>query len=103
MHYMVGLYGAPADADHFRRHYLTTHLPLAAKLPGLVRMHHSFAVETLGPGETYFCIWTGAFPDEATASAAMASPEGQALAADVPNYASGGMTLFRYTAEEFAG
>ena len=60
MHYMVGLYGAPADADHFRRHYLTTHLPLAAKLPGLVRMHHSFAVETLGAGETYFCIWTGA-------------------------------------------
>jgi len=101
MHHVVALYGTPQDPDHFRAHYLSTHLPLARKLPGLVDMHYSFAVETLGPGETYFCTWTGIFADAEAAAAAMQSPEGQAVAADVANYASGGVTLLAYTAQAF--
>lgn len=65
-------------------------------------MHHSFAVESLGPGDTYFCTWTGIFRDAASAMAAMQSAEGQAVAADVSHYASGGITLLSYTEEEFS-
>ncbi|CAM8672908.1 MAG: EthD family reductase [Sphingobium sp.] len=102
MHHIVALYGAPQDPDHFRTYYLNTHLPLAAKLPAMVDMHYSFAVDTIGPGDIYFCTWTGIFADAATARSAMQSIEGQALAADVPHYASGGITLLSYTAQAFA-
>lgn len=99
MHKIVGLYGTPKDPAHFRKHYLETHLPLARVLPGLRDMYYSFGVETLGEGPSYFCIWTGVFDDEAAANIALQSPEGEALAADVANYASGGLTLFRFTEE----
>jgi len=99
MHHVVALYGPPADPDHFQEYYINTHLPLAAKLPGLKAMHYSFSVETLREGSQYFCTWVGQFDDAAAMGAAMASQEGQALAADIPNYASGGVTLFHYHAE----
>lgn len=102
-HNIVALYGTPADPAHFRKYYVETHLPLASKLPGLRGMHYSFAVETLGEGPAYFCFWTGKFDDRAAADAAMQSPEGEALAADVANYASGGITMLRYSAEGLAG
>jgi len=99
MHHVMALYGTPIDPDHFRDYYINTHLHLAAKLPGLRSMHYSFAVETLGEGPHYFCTWVGQFDDAAAMGAAMASPAGQALAADIPNYASGGVTLHHYQAE----
>lgn len=101
MHYICAVYGEPIDADQFRKHYLETHLPLARYLPGLVDMHYSFDVAMLGPDPQYFCVWTGTFEDADAAAAAMQAPEGQAVAADVPNFASGGVTLFQYSAESF--
>jgi len=94
---ILALYGQPADPDHFRAYYRETHLKLAARLPGLRAMHHSFDVTAVGPGEGYFCVWSGEFDDAAAAAAAMASPEGQALAADLPNYASGSVVLVQYS------
>lgn len=100
MRKLVVLYGHPADPDHFRRHYIGTHLPLAARLPGLLAMRHSFAPEGVGGPSPYFCIFEGEFADAAALGAAMASPEGQAVAADVANYATGGVTVLHGEPEE---
>lgn len=97
MHRILALYGKPADPAHFRAYFENVHLKLAAKLPGLRAMHHSFGVERLTPGDGYFCVWCGEFDDAAAADAALQSAEGAALAADVANYASGGFTLLRYS------
>ena len=102
MHRILALYGTPADPDHFRAYYRDTHLKLAAKLPGLRSMYHSFAVTPIGPGDGFFCTWTGVFDDAAAAGAALQSPEGQAVAADVGNYASGGVMLVQYTDDDAA-
>jgi uncharacterized protein (TIGR02118 family) len=101
MHKILGLYGTPIDSEHFRQYYIATHLPLAEKLPGLRSMDYSFEVDTLGDGASYFCIWAGVFDDAAAADAALQSPEGAELAADTENYATGGLTLLRYTSKEF--
>ena len=102
MHKITGLYGTPTDPEHFRQYYLETHLPLAEKLPGIRSMDYSFEVDLLGEGEAYFCVWTGVFDDAAAADAALQSPEGAAVAADTANYATGGLTLIRYTSKEFS-
>lgn len=99
MHRILALYGMPEDPDHFRDYYRNAHLKLAATLPGLRSMHHSFDVKPIGPGAGYFCVWTGVFDDAGAAAAALQSAEGQAVAADVANYASGGVTLVQYSDE----
>lgn len=97
MHRILAIYGPQADPERFRAHYLSTHLGLAAKLPGLRAMHYSFEVQALIPGEEFFCVWTGEFDDAAAADAALGSLEGEALSADIPNYVSGDFRLVRYT------
>ena len=100
MHRLVVLYRPPEDADHFRSYYVNTHLPLAAKLPGLKKMRHSFDVAALGRPSPYFAIWEGEFDSAEAMVAALSSQEGQAVAADVANYASGGVEMIHFRIEE---
>ncbi len=97
MHKLLVLYNEPNDPAHFRKHYLETHLPLASKLPGVKAAHYTFDVKPLGPGKApYFCIFEAEFESEAALMGALGSKEGQAVAADVPNYASGGVTMVHF-------
>jgi uncharacterized protein (TIGR02118 family) len=96
MHKILVLYNPPKDPDHFRRYYTETHLPMAAKLPGLLAMRHSFNVAGVGAASPYFCIWEGEFGDVASMGAAMTSEIGQKVAADTANYASGGHMVLHY-------
>ena len=93
MHRMFVLYPPPADPAAFRAYYEATHLKLVAKLPGLRRSEHGFGLAGFGAASPYFCIWQGDFDDEAAMQHALTTPEGKALAADVPNYATGGAIL----------
>ncbi len=98
MQKLLVLYNEPKDPAHFRKHYVETHLPLASKLPGLKASHYSFDVKLLGPGKApYFCVFEAEFENEAALMSALASKEGQAVAGDVPNYASGGVTMMHFS------
>jgi uncharacterized protein (TIGR02118 family) len=96
MHRMIVLYNEPKDAAHFKKYYVETHLPLASKLAGVKHAHYSFDVKPLGPGKAPFCIFEADFESEAAMMSALGSKEGQAVAADVPNYASGGVTMAHF-------
>jgi 4-carboxymuconolactone decarboxylase len=96
MHKVQALYPQPKDPAHFRRYYEEKHLPLAAQMPGLLYSRHSFDIQGLGVPPPFFCVWEGAFPSEAAMGAAMQSPIGQQVAADIANYATGGVTLLHY-------
>ena len=100
MYKIVAMYGQPKDPEHFRSYYVSKHLPLAAKLPGLLSSSYSFDVQGMGDKAPVFAIWVGEFADEAAAGAAMSSEIGQKVAADVGNYADGGFTLLQFTAVE---
>jgi uncharacterized protein (TIGR02118 family) len=101
MHKVVVLYPAPKDAQAFKEHYERTHLPLVAKLPGLRDYRYSFDVTGFGPGDSpYFAIFEGDFDDAEAMAAAFASPEGKAVQADVPNYATGGAVVLNYPVRE---
>ncbi|WP_439574948.1 EthD family reductase [Phreatobacter sp.] len=97
MHRLLVLYNEPQDPAHFRSYYVENHLPLASKIPGVKAATYTFDVKTLGPGMTsYFCIFSADFESEAALMSALASPEGQATAADIANYASGGASLLHF-------
>jgi uncharacterized protein (TIGR02118 family) len=96
MHRLLVLYPPPTDPDHFRTYYEETHLGLAAKIPGLRGYRYGFDVAAPGGESPYFCVFEADFDDAAALSAARASPEGHALRADVPNYATGGAVVLNY-------
>jgi hypothetical protein len=57
-------------------------------------------VTALGADSPYFCVFQADLDDAAALDAALGSPEGEATAADVPNYATGGALLLRYDVRE---
>jgi uncharacterized protein (TIGR02118 family) len=99
MHKIVVLYPPQPDPAAFKAYYLATHIPLARKLPGLLALRYSFDVAGVGGDTPYVCVFEAEFRDGAALGAAMGSPEGQAVAADVPNFAQVPPTLIHYPVE----
>jgi len=48
-------------------------------------------------------VFEGDFDSQADMAAAISSPEGQALLADVPNYATGGAVVVDYEVQPLTG
>jgi uncharacterized protein (TIGR02118 family) len=88
------LYGYPQDPDGFDRYYRDIHIPLARKMRGLKGWTIG-KCQSVTPGEQppYYMI-VGLYADSREAmEAILATPEGQATVADVPNFATGGVTF----------
>jgi uncharacterized protein (TIGR02118 family) len=100
MHKLVVLYPEPADPEHFRDHYVNNHLPLVARMPGLLGWRYSFDVAATQGQAPYFAIFEADFADAAAMTAAKASPQGQQVSADVANYASGGVVVIHYPVQD---
>ena len=96
MHKVLVLYPTPKDPAHFKKYYAEKHLPLAARLPGLLSMRHTFSIEGVGTPSPYFCIFEAEFADAASMAAAMQTEIGQKVAADTANYATGGATVVHF-------
>ena len=75
---LMVLWGKPEDRNAFDSDYLGTHLPLARDLPGLVGLR----TRTLRSKHFSRCAELE-FDDETALRAALASPAGQAVTADV--------------------
>jgi len=94
MFYVSVCYGTPTDPGAFDDYYTNTHAPLALKTPGLV----SFTTEkcqSLGRGEPpYYMVARLGFETAETMKTALTSPEMAAASSDVPNFATGGATLY---------
>jgi uncharacterized protein (TIGR02118 family) len=88
------LYGHPADPSAFEDYYARTHLPLAAKMPGVQRFEASKVVATPDGSEPpYYRIAELWFDSDEDLQASMGSDEGRATVADIPSFATGGATV----------
>jgi uncharacterized protein (TIGR02118 family) len=101
MHKILVLYPEPADRAAFEDYYVNKHLPLAVKLSGIKAARYSFGVS--GDESPYFAVFEGDFDSQADMAAAFSSPEGQALMADVANFATGGAVVVNYPVEPLMG
>ena len=98
---LVVIYKTPTDAAAFDKYYAETHIPLAKKLPGLRKYQVSKGdvASPAGPSGVYL-VATLTFDSVAAIQDAFASPEGQAAAGDLPNFASGGADLLFFDTKE---
>jgi uncharacterized protein (TIGR02118 family) len=88
------LYGHPDDPDAFEEYYANTHMPLVDKMPDLQRYEAARIVATPdGSQPHYYRIFEGYFENIDQLQSGMGTPEGQAAAEDIPNFATGGATL----------
>jgi len=88
------LYGRPADAGVFEDYYTRTHIPIAARIPGVARKEFTrFLAGPDGSRPAYYRMVELYFASEAHLHAALGSPEVQAAIADIPNFATGGATV----------
>jgi uncharacterized protein (TIGR02118 family) len=91
---VVVLYTQPADPAGFDEHYLGVHMPLVAKVPGLLRAETGKLTAALDGGEqTYYRIAELYFADQAAMESAFASPEGGKTAQDYGEIAPPGSRL----------
>ncbi|GAP36024.1 EthD family reductase [Piscinibacter sakaiensis] len=100
MHRLLVSYPPPADPDAFLAHYTARHLPLARALPGLLGCRW-MRPQPLGPAAAGtaappFLLFEADFASAEALFAALGSPAGEAVAADVPRYSPGGATLLHY-------
>ncbi len=97
----VVLYKKPKDAEAFDRYYSSVHIPLAKKIPGLKKYDISKgAIGTpAGPADVHL-IATLYFDSLDAIKAALTSPEGQATARDLANFADGGADLYFFDTTE---
>lgn len=91
---LVAIYKKPKDTAVFDKYYAETHVPLAKALPGL----RSYEISS-GPvgmpvdaGNVYL-VAILEFDSAEAIRTALGTPEGKAAAADLANFADGGVDL----------
>lgn len=97
---LLVLYKTPKNTAAFNQYYRSTHVPLAKKLPGLRRYEISKgSVSTPAGTADLHLVAALHFDSVADIQTALASPEGQAAAGDLANFADGGVDLFLFETE----
>lgn len=94
---LLVLYNPPEDPSAFDKHYTETHIPIAKRLPGLLRYTVS---RNLAPGAKYYLVAELDFEDMAAFQAAMSSPVGAEASADVAKFATTGADMLAYEVAE---
>ncbi|MBA4601899.1 EthD family reductase [Thermoactinomyces mirandus] len=91
---LTALYKQPEDQKSFDEHYYQTHLPLAGKMPGLVKVEVTrYSATPMGDKSPYYLQADLYFEDKKALDDAMKSPEGKAAAKDVMSFAGKLVTM----------
>ena len=91
---LYAVYQQPKDPAAFDSYYFSKHVPLAKTIPGL-RSYEVTKGDVMGMAGKHgaYLVATLEFESMAAIGAAMASPQGQATAADLGNFASAGVDV----------
>jgi len=98
---LIALYRKPSNTAAFDDYYYRTHLPIAMTIPGLRRYEVSSGVVATPQGESpYHLAAILSFDSMDAIRQALGSPEGQATAADLANFAGAGVELLVVESKE---
>lgn len=98
---LLVLYGPPKDPAAFDRYYAEKHIPIARQMKGLKKWTIGKVQGTAdGSPSPYYYIADLYLETREDFDRMLASPEGLAAVADVPNYATGGVTFLYTDVEE---
>ena len=98
---LVVLYKKAKDAAAFNAHYAATHAPLAKKIPGLRSYEISSGAVSTPQGESaYQLVAVLTFDSIEAIRKGLSTPEGQAAAGDLANFAQAGVELLMFESEQ---
>jgi uncharacterized protein (TIGR02118 family) len=98
---LIALYKTPKDPAAFDKYYFAKHVPVAKKIPGLRKYDVTKGTAYSPEGASqYHLVATLHFDSVADIQSAFGSPEGQATAADLANFADGGVELVFFDTKE---
>lgn len=98
---LIALYHRPADTAAFDEHYFKRHVPLAKTIAGLQRYEVNNGPVATPQGEsTYHLAAILTFDSMDALQQALASPEGQATAVDLANFAQAGVELLVFDTKD---
>jgi uncharacterized protein (TIGR02118 family) len=98
---LVVMYRTPKDSVAFDKYYFDAHVPIAKQIPGLRKYEVSQGQVMTPTGPSGFhLIATLHFDDLAAIQGAFMSPAGQAAAADLANFATGGVEMCLFDIRE---
>jgi uncharacterized protein (TIGR02118 family) len=91
---LFAIYQQPTDPVAFDRYYYDTHVPLAKTIPGL-KSYEVTRGDVMGMAGKHgvYLIAVLEFDSMQAIGAAMSSPQGQATAADLANFATAGVDV----------
>ena len=92
---LIAMYRKPTNVAEFDRYYHATHVPIVRKVPGLRSYEISRGPIVTPDGQApYHLIATLGFDSVDAVQAALASPEGEATAADIGRFATAGVDIY---------
>jgi uncharacterized protein (TIGR02118 family) len=92
---IIAMYRTPKDAAAFDRYYFGPHLTLAKTVPGLKGYEVTRGpIMAMAGAQPYYLIAVLTFDSMQAVQSALASKQGQAVAADLDNFATGGVEVF---------
>ena len=98
---LLALYKKPGDAAAFNSYYFSTHVPIATQISGLRRYEVSTGAVATPQGESiYHLAAMLSFDSMSAIEAALNSPQSQAAAADLANFAQAGVELLVFASNE---
>lgn len=90
---LIAIYKKPTNCEAFDKYYFETHLPLANKMPGLIRTDVD-KIYGSPMGETsYYLIANMYFENKEALMQALSSPEGKACGKDLRNFTDNNVEL----------
>jgi len=94
---LVVMYKTPTNKDSFDKYYFEKHIPIAKKIPGLRKYEvNQGPIPTPAGPSPYHLVALLHFDTLGAIQAAFGSPEGQAAAADVQTFATGGVDMYMF-------
>jgi uncharacterized protein (TIGR02118 family) len=98
---VLALHNPPAELSSYDDYYLNVHMPLVQQVPGVRNIRFGKVLRAADGGQPpFFLISDVYFDDEEALQRAIDSPEMAAAFADVPNFATGGVSIMICEAED---
>jgi uncharacterized protein (TIGR02118 family) len=98
---LVALYNSPEDPAAFDAYYVSKHVPLARKVPGVRKIEFSTGpIVTPEGAALYHRLGILTFDSMADLQSGLNSPAGQTAVADLANFAGSGVTILLFEHRE---
>jgi uncharacterized protein (TIGR02118 family) len=94
VHILTVLYHQPTDPAAFDKHYREVHAPLVDPIPGVKSFTYRHAASVDENPPPYYLIAEVGFDSLEDLQSGLGSDAGKNATDDVPNFASGGVTMF---------